>query len=66
MAKSASDFSHLPEKYVGQWVALEDHKVVAAGDSLAQVLAKSRQKQIKGPVFVKIPRPNESYLLALP
>ena len=62
-AKSASDFSHLPKKYMGMWVAVKDHKVVASGRTLGKVLAESEHQGIDDPIVIKIPKANESYLL---
>lgn len=62
-AQSASDFSHLPAKYMGKWVAIKDDRVVAYGRTLGSVLSQSERKGIDEPLVIRVPKPNESYLL---
>lgn len=44
-------------KYANQWVALVDHSVVAAGDTLQKVKTEVERKGIKDYVFHRVPPP---------
>jgi hypothetical protein len=64
-AESSSDFSHLPKKYLGKWIAVKDHKVIASGRTLGRVLAESERQGIDEPIIIKVPKADESYLLGV-
>lgn len=43
------------EHYRGQWVAIEDGRVVAAGDSLSEALARARERSYPDPLTYHVP-----------
>lgn len=43
------------ERYRGRWVALHERKVVAEGDSPADVLRKARQQHVTDPTIYRVP-----------
>ena len=44
-------------RYANRWVALVDHSVVAAADTLQEVKTKVERKGIKNYVFHRVPPP---------
>ena len=60
----AADRTKLFEKYQKQWVALtDDDKVISAGDTVKEVLAKAIKKGFNSPVIAKMPDLRFDYLL---
>ncbi len=53
------------EKFSGKWIAVLDDKILASGDSVTNVMRKTKQKNIKGlPLVTKVPRKDEEmYIL---
>lgn len=52
------------EKYQNQWVAMtNDDKIISAGGTVKEVLAKAIQKGFKDPIIAKMPNLKFDYLL---
>ncbi|OGW76821.1 MAG: hypothetical protein A3I73_03730 [Omnitrophica bacterium RIFCSPLOWO2_02_FULL_45_16] len=52
------------EKYQNKWVALtSDDKIISAGTTIKEVLAKAIQKGFKDPIIAKMPDLKFDYLL---
>jgi hypothetical protein len=64
-ARGSSDFSRIPERYLGKWIAVKDSRVVASGRTLKSALRESERKGVRRPTLIKVPRPNECNLLRL-
>jgi len=66
MKKNANNFnnefeSKLAKEHSGEWVAVNDKKVIASSDSLKRVLAKAR-KIVKNPLVLRVPAKKEILL----
>jgi hypothetical protein len=52
------------EKFSGKWIAIVDHRILASGKSVNEVVKKSRGKAKKKPLIFKVPRKDEeTYIL---
>ncbi len=53
------------EKFSGKWLAILNDKILASGDSVADVMIKVKQKGVKDlPLVTKAPRKDEGmYIL---
>jgi hypothetical protein len=47
------------QKYLGQWVALDGSRFVAAGSSVRKVYLAARRVGVKVPFVEQVPRPDE-------
>lgn len=55
----ATNLIKIYEQYRGRWVALKSPKeivVIASGETLKEILEKSRKKGIKKPLVTQIPK----------
>ncbi len=59
-----NDLTKLFTEYSNKWVALTDDKqVIAAGETLSQVIKIALQKGYNNPLTARIPDPNTEYVL---
>ncbi|MFA5867379.1 MAG: DUF5678 domain-containing protein [Actinomycetota bacterium] len=42
-------------KCAGKWVALDDHKLIACGDSIQEVKKKAKEKNVAKPRIFAVP-----------
>lgn len=53
----AIDWTHIYKKYKGLWVGLKDDEVtvIASGETVKEVMDKSRKKGFNLPILFKVP-----------
>jgi hypothetical protein len=62
MTKKESEFIEALRKCVGKWVATDDEKVVACGDTVEEVKKKTKEANIKRPIIFQLPHTREGRL----
>ncbi len=51
------------DKYAGKWVAVSENQLLGVADSLKELMLKPEVKNVRNPLFTKIPLPQEAYSL---
>lgn len=58
------DLTEVYKKHQGKWVAMKEEEaaVIASGESVSEVIRKSKKKGFSKPVVFKVPKENIPYI----